>query len=778
MAALRLALVLVVGRVSGQPTAAFKDIDASGAYTIAIGAETFLESGSLRIRRDGKDACTGAADGCARIAVTATTVVAGTDTWGAFNETTVAYGDALTLGLRTYSPTSAAAGALLINVTLPSGLTGAAATVLPPYAAPPANVLWSFATKPTKPLRFLTWNSQDEFSYQTGSGGLAGACALKQCDEYAGLPIVLHTTNASVVLAPVDRFKDLEVGERGGEWGVGLRRPIKGVEPGYSAAFAVVTGASPRRALARWGTLMRKRYDRKLHDPSLSPDTKSLGYWTDNGAAYYHHTYMGATYAQTFAALDAARAEDRLPFASYQLDSWFYPKDEQGGLLEWAANATVLPAGLPALVGSLGGPPVVAHGRWVSPNATYAADERYDFFADHKTNRSGEVSAVPRKTRRFYADLVGNASRAWGVSTYEQDWLDAIFTKSSYLTETAGAIAAYMGAMGRGCADAGATIGYGSANPFHVLGLLEVHNAAWVFASNNPTDGPSVDQNFRISRSALLTYEVGVASMKDTFRSSGRRDRNGANPRYDFPHGWPSPGMHGAVALLSNGPVGAGDGVGASDRDALLRLCDANGELLRPTRPCLASDASLAPGFVGELCDAYADVGGGRYHYVLGAALGADARVTIADLPDATAVDFYATSVNGAGGGPLGARGSLLLARDANATSVGADHAWDVLRLSPALAVGDRTFFLLGELAKYVSVSPSRFPAVATDGGTLTVDVRGAANETVDVAVAGRAHMETTTATATCAFGEAAVMRVSCAYAMPTAFACACAARE
>ena len=52
--------------------------------------------------------------------------------------------------------------------------------------------------------------------------------------------------------------------------------------------------------------------------------------------------------------------------------------------------------------------------------------------------------------------------------------------------------------------------------------------------------------------------------------------------------------MQAAIAALSRGPVQVSDGVGFSDRDVILRTCDAAGRLLQPSRPATALDAAFA----------------------------------------------------------------------------------------------------------------------------------------------------------------------------------------
>merc|ERR1712224_352757 len=114
-------------------------------------------------------------------------------------------------------------------------------------------------------------------------------------------------------------------------------------------------------------------------------------------------------------------------------------------------------------------------------------------------------------------------------------------------------------------------VGYGSANPFHLMQALEIPAATFVFSSNNPTNGPSVEQNYHISRAAILSHHVGMVSMKDAWWSSSQDGLPDRNPQYNFTHGWPSSDMHAAIATLSNGPVGPGDAIGATNKTLLLR---------------------------------------------------------------------------------------------------------------------------------------------------------------------------------------------------------------
>jgi hypothetical protein len=54
------------------------------------------------------------------------------------------------------------------------------------------------------------------------------------------------------------------------------------------------------------------------------------------------------------------------------------------------------------------------------------------------------------------------------------------------------------------------------------------------------------------------------------------------------------PELNAIIAVFSTGPVGVGDGMGATDKSIVLPTCDAAGRLLQPDRPLLAVDATFA----------------------------------------------------------------------------------------------------------------------------------------------------------------------------------------
>eukprot|EP00941_MAST-03F_sp_MAST-3F-sp1_P001873 g1873.t1 len=717
-----------------------------GYYEILLDNLPFLKSsGQIRVRDNGRDYCTNGLN-CTQLTPNKTSAHIShgfDDKWGNYSIETFYWGSGPSLNM---SLQSFQQGIAVINFEVTSGLKNSSASILPPAKGHLSNSFLSFETNTTESLNFLTWNSQDEFSYQTGAGGFEGACKLNQCDEYSGLPIVLYNGDNrlkhchSVAISPVNNFKDLEVNLRDNTWNVGLRRALVEVPSGYSVGFVIVPGqdCSPRKTMDRWGQLMREKYDRKLHNPLNSIDSSHLGYWFDNGATYYYTP----PYEPLMRQLKSYHYETGLNrlFKYFQFDSWFYRKGNQGGILEWDADPAMVPHGLSNLVHNiLQVDSIVGHSRWFSPNATYVNNDNWKI--DHKDGKPSEVEAIPFKNvRSFYRSLVSKAKHLWGLRVYEQDWLDAIFTKSTYFTEYPGRIENFMIEMGKAMSDENVTVGYGSANPYHLMTALQFDSATFVFASNNPDSDADVEQNYHISRSAILTHQVGMVAMKDVFWSSSQFGNVHNNKRYNFTHGWPSSAMHAAIATLSNGPVAVGDAIGASNKTLLLRTCNAEGALLRPTRPCLATDASLAPDFTGEFCDAIVDIEEYRYHYIFSAALemGQLVELETLDRKNTSVNRFYVTDASPLNPVPEGLFDlGRILPYGNHYSVVGASHQWNLLRLAPSLMTkGNVEFFFLGELDKFVSVSQNRFNKIRVIGENLVATVAGTENEDVHIDVA------------------------------------------
>ena len=103
-----------------------------------------------------------------------------------------------------------------------------------------------------------------------------------------------------------------------------------------------------------------------------------------------------------------------------QYDSWWYggPLGLRGGCSLWESPEDVFPDGMKFVHDQIN-LPASAHNKYWDKQVTYATQNggKYNFLIDDLT-----LKALP-DDQTFWNDLFYNASK-WGLSTYEQDWLN------------------------------------------------------------------------------------------------------------------------------------------------------------------------------------------------------------------------------------------------------------------------------------------------------------------------------------------------------------------
>ena len=112
-------------------------------------------------------------------------------------------------------------------------------------------------------------------------------------------------------------------------------------------------------------------------------------------------------------------------------------------------------AGIKALVDKYGWK-ITAHNRWWSKNTDYATANggQYEFFLD---DAKGGNMAVPLEAR-FWANLLTDSVKEWGLTTYEQDWLYNELEGVTALLSNVTLAGQWLRQMGEGAANAGVTI--------------------------------------------------------------------------------------------------------------------------------------------------------------------------------------------------------------------------------------------------------------------------------------------------------------------------------
>jgi hypothetical protein len=396
---------------------------------------------------------------------------------------------------------------------------------------------------------------------------------------------------------------------------------------------------------------------------------------------------------------------------------------------------------------------ITAHNRWWSANTDYAKANggAYDFFVDPEGR--GDM-AVPVQ-QEFWEWLLTSSVTEWGLTTYEQDWLYNELEGNLWLLNNVTLGRQWLMQMGAGAQAAGVSIQLCMAYPRHALQSVEMPTATQIRASDDHvpgrTGGSSTTQ-WNLAHSSLLAWAIGLAPFKDNYWSSAQQPGSSCGNNATEV----TPSLHNAASTFSAGPVTPGDGVGFSDVPQIMRSATASGQLLQPSRPMTALDASMAGAVKGTVMATYSAVSGLLWDHVLGANLPSAYAVTVgdlaairADLPlrSAAAVGTLAAFVLPSE--PAAAAGSAV-AYSLDADSLepaslqvqpfdGANGIplkacgladFQVWHTAPVLPSG---YALLGELSKWVPVSEARFSDVQSDAAQASVAVRGQAGELVTV---------------------------------------------
>ena len=541
------------------------------------------------------------------------------------------------------------------------------------------------------------------------------------------MPLLLVSSSGTLMVAPLDHFHEqvVAVPDDAASADVGVRcgwhGDLESVPAGFGTEMAIIAGADARECLDRWAGILTERAGTRRLPRGIDTVGRSVSYWTDNGAAYWYRTEGDRTVTETLVDTLADLRERDVPYDAVQLDSWFYPHrsirpfdtDEWDvpptGLERWEARDDILPDGVAALREALGGPPLVVHCRHVSSDSPYL-DTR-EFWVD------GEYAhpVGPELYEAYFDQCL-----AWGVETFEHDWLVECFLGVRGLRAAPDRAAAWQQGVDAALARRGMTAQWCMATPADMMATTHLSQVTSIRTSGDHgyLVPPELLWAWFLYTNALVR-PLGLWPYKDVFRSDGHG-------------GSTDPGAEAALAALSGGPVGIGDALGGADRELVLRTARSDGLLVAPDAPvaaiarCFARHGVLQPEpVVGATHSVHP---AGRWSYVITMNCHADSdsmstTVPLGDLgadapagPDLTPVATAAcldwrtgrVEVVGAGGPSveLGAKG------------------WDLRVLAPVLCDGRLALF--GDAARYASAGRQRLSSVRQVDDGLRVQVAGA----------------------------------------------------
>ncbi len=519
----------------------------------------------------------------------------------------------------------------------------------------------------------------------------------------------------SFIVSPASCFMVSRI-YRGRKAGIvsGLGRELRDLPPGYTHATLLVVEKGINRAWDLWGKALTDYQGKKRPGPYADVGLERLGFWTDNGAAYYYNFDPKKGYEKTLLDVMGQFRKEGIPYGYLQLDSWFYPKtftsaggskpsrprpknprlpagrwNRYGGMLLYQGDPGVFPRGIGEFHQKLG-LPLVTHDRWIDWASPY--------------RKSYRISGVGAVDPAWWDHVIGNIA-SWGVVTYEQDWLNVIYRNSPEMGRTTWAGDAFMDQMARACKEKGLTMQYCMAQPRHFLQGSRYDNLTTIRVSGDRFEPRKWRHALFTSR---LAWSLGIYPWVDVFRSAEMGNL--------------------LLACLSAGMVGPGDALGEEDPDNLAKAARQDGVLVKPDSPLLPLDETwvrLARGEKGPILAATStDFGSFKAYYVF--VYNPGKKVVLVDIPPAS-LGFRG---KGCAFRPLlGAAETIVPGKPWRARvegRAGGSRPWGYFVVVPRLGKG---LAFLGDKDKFVPFGRKRIQKVEYRGGKLRVEVLFAPGE-------------------------------------------------
>ena len=536
-----------------------------------------------------------------------------------------------------------------------------------------------------------------------------------------GWPLLLSAPDGrTLLLAPLDGFHDQTIGLNGGTVRCGWHGDLDAVPAGFATELALIAGAGPRPCLDEWGRLLLEQAGTVR--PGRWPDAlgSKLSYWTDNGSAYWYRTEPGLDPAGSVVAAVDDLVDHGVPVGAVQLDSWFYPHEElrpfdteewvvpPTAMTAWEERDDVLPDGITALRRRLDQRPLVAHIRHLAASAPIAAE--VPVYVDGPY----AAPATPAAYERWLDQCL-----AWGVETFEHDWLVEVFFGVRPLRERPGRARAWQEGIDRAARERGVTLQWCMATPADFAQTTTLSQVTSVRTSGDHGYIATPGQLWAwFCTTNALARALGLMPFKDVFRTDLEVAGETGEPEA-------------LLSALSTGPVGLGDRAGHHDTSLALRTCRADGLLIKPHTPIAATGPSMLAntGFRDHLmvAECFSDHPAGRWGYA----------VALHANPSGGSIE---EEIRFAELGESAPTGDVVVWdwRHATATRMGADGTWPVslgpeqwtyLVLAPILAPG---LAVIGDTSKFVTAGDARIEVAVVDGGVRLL-VKGA-GEIVTVA--------------------------------------------
>ncbi|KAK6165978.1 hypothetical protein SNE40_022777 [Patella caerulea] len=530
-----------------------------------------------------------------------------------------------------------------------------------------------------------------------------------------------------VIIAPFSEFMSastyLDTTQQPNRLSWGIMGGVMEIPEDFMSQFMIFYSPNGiNKAFEEWGSLMRDFYGKDPSYRKADMTINYLGYWTDNGATYYWVTEPQKTYEQTIYDIQSYAMKTNIPYRYVQYDDWWYIRTSGAagtGTISWTPRPGVFPSGRRKIYENTQWP-VVAHNMYWSNLTTYAKQNggMYNFILDSHGH------ALPFE-ERFWNDLFKDG-KTWGLMVYEQDFLNTNFDSINATVSDVVSGKTWLMEMGNAARKNGLTLQYCMSYPRHAMAALEIPvvTQARAFADNRPNT-----DHWTIGVSSILAEALGIAPYKDNFWTMEVQPQN----RYNATE--PHTALHALISTLSTGPVGPSDLVGYSNRSLIMRSCNAEGLILKPSKPATAIDKQIQQmafggniGPEGKIYTTYSNIDNYIFGIILAANISMDYTLRIQD-----------TGINMT-------QGSMLMSSDLyinvnlidfsenqplKITTSCTSRNFCLYYYSPVFIVGNDMVRIYGEVGKWTPMSNNRVTGIRVNSEDLFLQLIGVPNEVV-----------------------------------------------
>ncbi|MHA1148849.1 MAG: hypothetical protein ACTSR8_11485 [Promethearchaeota archaeon] len=545
--------------------------------------------------------------------------------------------------------------------------------------------------------------------------------------EATSSPVVFYDDDLNTfTVCALDGFLNTVISQgRDKRISCGFQGELNEIPANTNQKFIILFNKGINNSLEELGVMLRKYHKVERKEPYSSIAVSHLSYWTDNGAYYYYQREKGLSYEDTMVDVKNYFEKNKIPFKSYNFDSWWYLKYQSGfnkfitrlfkplfrilggGLfgntIRWEADPEHFSTDLATFYRERFKYPIIAHSRRWDARSPYL--EKYEFEVH-------ENHAIPLKIG-FWEWCMRHAKES-GIDIYEQDWMKNQVKSLPVLREKLSAQEEWLNNMATAARENEVDVFYCMMTPGMILYSIKHPNIIMARCSGDYNHRWPITYRFiHATQTCILFNAVRIHPHQDVFRS-----------HYEL-LGEHYPEFKCLVEILTSGVVAPGDKKERVNWSLLKKTCRDDGLLLKPDKPLTANDLMFKKHRKYYICDTYTRRNDLIWRYILVTNVWPkrvkDRKVTLEELgfeEEFVLYDYYLRKIV-----------KIAITKE---ISIGIlkKYQYKYFILSPILKNG---MALIGCVDKFVCCSKKQFPLVQSTANTLTFSIEDIENSEVSL---------------------------------------------